>query len=125
MGGADCEHFLEAGRVLDKLSACYDNALLIIKGERHMVMTVSARDFARDLASAKRAVVKGPVFITNRGKPAYALLKIDDYHRLASGGRNVSLLELMDSMPSTAGIEYEAPKIKIDGLRVPDFEDGR
>ena len=86
-----------------------------------MVTTVSARAFARDLAGAKRAVAKGPVFITHRGKPTYAMLKIEDYHRLANGGREMSLLELMDSMPSTAGIEFDVPKVEI-GLRVPDFE---
>jgi hypothetical protein len=87
-----------------------------------MTMTVSARTFARDLAAAKRAVNDGPVFITNRGKPMYALLKIEDYYHLTNNRNEPSLLDLMDSLPHTAGIEYEAPKIEINELRVPDFE---
>ena len=46
------------------------------------ITTVSARDFARDLARAKRAAESGPVIVTDRGQPAYALLKIADYRRL-------------------------------------------
>jgi len=41
--------------------------------------TVSARDFARDFASAKKAANSGPVIVTDRGRPTYALLKIEDY----------------------------------------------
>ena len=45
--------------------------------------TISSREFTRDIAGAKRAADQGPVFITDRGEPSYALLKIDDYYRLA------------------------------------------
>ena len=41
------------------------------------ITTVSSRDFARDLAQAKRATTAGPVFVTDRGKPTFALLKIE------------------------------------------------
>ena len=41
------------------------------------ITTVSSRDFARDLATAKKAAGTGPVFVTDRGRPAYALLKIE------------------------------------------------
>ena len=43
------------------------------------IHTFSSRDFARDVSAAKRAAADGPVFITDRGRPAFALLKIDDY----------------------------------------------
>ena len=39
------------------------------------VHTVSSRDFTRDVSAAKRAAADGPVFITDRGRPAFALLK--------------------------------------------------
>ena len=45
--------------------------------------TFSSREFTRDVSAAKRAAVDGPVFITDRGKPAYALLSIEQYHRLS------------------------------------------
>ena len=79
-----------------------------------MIATVSARAFARDLAGAKRAAAKGPVFITHRGKPTYAMLTIEDYHRLANGGREMSLLELMDSMPRVEGVDFDIPKINLE-----------
>ena len=45
--------------------------------------TVSARDFARDLASAKKAAHAGAVIISGRGRPTDALLKIEDDDQLA------------------------------------------
>lgn len=60
--------------------------------------TVSARDFARDLASAKKAANYGPFIVTDRGRPNYALLKIEDYYKLA-GAQRQSLLAVMDAIP--------------------------
>ena len=45
--------------------------------------TYSSRTFNRDVGAAMRAADAGPVFITDRGLPAFALLKIEDYFRLA------------------------------------------
>lgn len=61
------------------------------------IHTLSSREFTRDVAAAKRAAQEGPVFITNRGRPEYALLKVEDYFRLA-GQAPVSLLDAMDGM---------------------------
>ena len=78
------------------------------------ITTISARQFARDLAGAKRAADFGPVLITNRGQPAYALLRIDDYHELAAerhSGR--SLLALMDALPTTTSIlDFKPPRLR-------------
>lgn len=57
------------------------------------VHTISSRDFARDLASAKRATAEGPVLITDRGRPTYALLRIEDYYRI-TGKPQRSLMDL-------------------------------
>ena len=57
------------------------------------IHTFSSREFTRDVAAAKRAAADGPVFITDRGRPAFALLTIDDYRRMVSG-KERSLLEL-------------------------------
>ena len=62
------------------------------------IHTFSSRDFTRDVSAAKRAAVDGPVFITDRGRPAFALLKIDDYYRMA-GKSTTSLLKVMDGIP--------------------------
>lgn len=52
------------------------------------------------------------MFITDRGRPAFALLKIDDYHRIV-GGKEQSLLELMDSIPSGESIEFYPPRMNL------------
>lgn len=76
------------------------------------VHTFSSRDFTRDVSSAKRATADGPVFITDRGRPAYALLKIDDYYRMVGHGEP-SLLAVMDDIAGGDGIEFEAPRLDI------------
>lgn len=83
------------------------------------VHTFSSRDFTRDVGAAKRAAAKGPVFITDRGRPAFALLKIEDYYQLA-GQQEASLLDVMDAIPSGAGIEFEPPRMQV-GLRAADL----
>ena len=75
------------------------------------VTTVSSREFDRDLTRAKRAAKAGPVFITDRGRPAYVLLGIEDYRRLAGGRR--SLLDML-SMPGLADIGFEPPRVRIE-----------
>lgn len=81
------------------------------------VHTFSSRDFTRDVSAAKRAAAAGPVFITDRGRPAFALLKIEDYYHL-EGQQAQSLLELMDAIPGGlaedgAAIEFEAPRLQV------------
>ena len=75
------------------------------------VHTFSSRDFTRDVGAAKRAATKGPVFITDRGRPAFALLKIEDYYQLA-GQHEASLLDAMDAIPGGSGIEFEPPRLQ-------------
>ena len=89
-----------------------------MKGIRMTVHTCSSREFTRDVAAAKRAAAQGPVFITDRGRPAFALLKIEDYYEL-TGKQEVSLLELMDAIPGGDGIDFEPQKVRVV-LRVAD-----
>ncbi|MCF9010316.1 type II toxin-antitoxin system Phd/YefM family antitoxin, partial [Pseudomonas carnis] len=35
------------------------------------ITTISSREFNQDTSGAKKAARKGPVFITDRGKPAH------------------------------------------------------
>ncbi|WP_293663087.1 type II toxin-antitoxin system prevent-host-death family antitoxin [Rhodoferax sp. OV413] len=77
------------------------------------VHTFSSRDFTRDVSSAKRAAAKGPVFITDRGRPAYALLTIDDYYRMAGQGEP-SLLAVMDDIDGGDVIEFEGSRLDIN-----------
>ena len=77
------------------------------------VHTYSSRDFTRDVGTAKRATAKGPVFITDRGRPAYALLKIEDYYQLA-GHKESTLLDVMDAIPGSVGVDFEPARLKVD-----------
>ena len=74
------------------------------------VHTFSSRDFTRDVSDAKRVAVDGPVFITDRGRPAFALLNIDDYHLLV-GQSEPTLLELMDGIAGGTDIEFDPPRL--------------
>jgi prevent-host-death family protein len=76
-----------------------------------VVHTLPSRDFARDVSNAKRLASDGPVFITDRGKPAFALLKIEDYSRL-SKAKPKSLLEVMDAI---AGGHFDFEPPRMDG----------
>lgn len=76
------------------------------------IHTFSSRDFTRDVSAAKRAAIEGPVFITDRGRPAFALLKIDDYYRMA-GQKELSLLDVMDAIPSGENIDFEPPRLNL------------
>lgn len=51
------------------------------------------------------------MFITDRGRPAFALLKIQDYYKLASQHES-SLLDAVDAIPGDAGVELEAPPLQ-------------
>ena len=76
------------------------------------VHTFSSRDFTRDVSAAKRAAVDGPVFITDRGRPAFALLKIEDYYRIV-GNDGPTLLDVMDGIPGGDGFEFEPSRLNI------------
>ena len=49
------------------------------------ITTISSREFNQDVSRAKRAADNGPVIITNRGQPAYLLLRHETYKHLAGG----------------------------------------
>jgi PHD/YefM family antitoxin component YafN of YafNO toxin-antitoxin module len=90
-----------------------DRAAHALRIRNMPINTVSSRNFTRDVSAAKRAAAAGPVFITDRGRPAYALLKIEDYYRLA-GQQEASLLDLMDAIPGGAGIEFEPQRLEVE-----------
>ena len=79
------------------------------------IHTVPSRDFSRDLGAAKRLTATGPVFITDRGKPTFALLKI---YKL-SGQASASIVDLL-AMP---GNEIAFGPLRADiQLQVPEFD---
>lgn len=81
------------------------------------VHTFSSRDFTRDVSAAKRAAVDGPVFITDRGRPAFALLKIDDYYRIV-GKSEPTLLDVMDGIAGGDQIEFDPSRLNFQGRSI-------
>jgi prevent-host-death family protein len=78
--------------------------------------TLSSREFNQDTGRAKRAAEKGPVIITDRGRPAHVLLTFKDYERLT--GPEMSLAE---AMAGPGDFDFEPPRLFNDVLKVPDL----
>ena len=75
------------------------------------ITTLSSREFNQDVGRAKKAAAKGPVFITDRGRPAHVLLGIEDYRRLRRE-KKMSLLQALGQKGAEAGFEFDPPKLK-------------
>jgi prevent-host-death family protein len=71
------------------------------------VTTITSREFNQDTSGAKKAAARGPVFITDRGRPAHVLLTIEDYQRLT--GEHMSLAEAL-AQPG-ADFEFDPPRV--------------
>ncbi|MBT9588371.1 type II toxin-antitoxin system Phd/YefM family antitoxin [bacterium] len=79
--------------------------------------TLSSREFNQDTGRAKKAALAGPVFITDRGRPAHVLLSFEEYQRLLGGA--TSIVDLL-AMPELDDIEFAPPRAA--GLsRLPDL----
>jgi prevent-host-death family protein len=74
------------------------------------ITTYTSREFNQDASGAKRAAEQGPVYITDRGRPAHVLLTIDEYQRLASPA--ASIVDLLALEPGPAD-EFEAVPVRI------------
>lgn len=70
--------------------------------------TISSREFNQDTSGAKRAALDGPVFITDRGRPAHVLLSIEAYQRLT--GRQENILDLLAD-PEAADVEFTPGRV--------------
>ena len=81
------------------------------------ITTFSSREFNQQASEAKRAANSGPVFITDRGRPAHVLLSFEDYQRLTKQRRNIAAAL---AMPGIADIEFKPPRVTIEP-RPADF----
>ena len=81
------------------------------------ITTLSSREFNQRASEAKRAAHNGPVFITDRGRPAHVLMTFDDYQKLTQQKRNIA--DAL-AMPGLADIEFEPPRVTIES-RPADF----
>ncbi len=78
----------------------------------------SSREFNQDTSRAKRAAKRGPVFITDRGRPSHVLLTVADYQKLTNKQRNI--VDLL-GMPEAAEVEFEPPRLKGDLHQTADL----
>ena len=84
-----------------------------------MTITIlSSREFNRHASRAKKATKAGPVFITDRGRPAHVLLSIEEYRRLT--GATAKIADLL-ALPGVENIEFEAPRAR-DLARSADLD---
>lgn len=72
-----------------------------------MTTQISSREFNQDTSGAKRAAERGPVYITDRGRPAHVLLTFDAYEHLLGPHRVVDLLA---EPAGVADIDFVAPE---------------
>jgi len=72
-----------------------------------MTTQMSSREFNQDTSGAKKAAEKGPVYITDRGRPAHVLLTFDAYEELVGPHR---ALDLLAEPAGVADVEFVAPK---------------
>jgi prevent-host-death family protein len=82
------------------------------------IATLSSREFNQDTSRAKKAARKGPVFITDRGRPAHVLLTIEEYQKITGKGKCIAD---MLAMPEAAEIEFEPPRMGDEFPRPADF----
>lgn len=81
------------------------------------ITTISSREFNQGASEAKRAANNGPVFITDRGRPAHVLMSFEAYQQLTKQRRNIA--DAL-AMPSIADVEFEPPRVLIE-TRSADF----
>lgn len=70
--------------------------------------TITSREFNQDASGAKRKATKGPVFITDRGKPAHVLLSIEDYRRMQ--GKPMSIAESIAQSGPGGDFDFDPPR---------------
>jgi hypothetical protein len=76
--------------------------------------TFTSREFNQDVARAKRAAKEGPVIITDRGRPAYVLMRHETYRRLA--GQRPGIRALL-AHPESDDVAFEPPRLGDEPLR--------
>jgi len=73
------------------------------------ITTLSSRQFNQDASKAKKAAEAGPVFITDRGRPAHVLLTFDEYKKITRARTKIA--DLL-AMPGIEDAELEIPPLR-------------
>ncbi|ONS56145.1 type II toxin-antitoxin system prevent-host-death family antitoxin [Burkholderia cenocepacia] len=81
------------------------------------ITTLSSRELNQDVTKAKKATKDGPVFITDRGRPAHVLLSFEECQRLTRQRRNIA--DAL-AMPGVEDIEFDPPRANVK-IKEVDF----
>ncbi len=82
------------------------------------ITKVTSREFNQDTGRAKKAAKRGPVFITDRGRPAHVLLTFETYQQLVGG--EGAVIEALGQPPGIEDVELELPRLR-DPARPADL----
>ncbi|CDM61783.1 MULTISPECIES: type II toxin-antitoxin system prevent-host-death family antitoxin [Rhizobium] len=74
------------------------------------ITSLSSRELNHDVSKAKKAAKRGPVVITDRGKPSHVLMTYSEFVRLTGKRRN--LVDTL-SMPGLSTIELDPLRAEI------------
>lgn len=83
------------------------------------ITTFSSREFNQDASRVKKAASNGPVFITDRGRPAHVVLTIEEYQRLT--GERMTLRQALEQVGEAADFAFDPPRME-GGLRPVDLD---
>jgi prevent-host-death family protein len=72
------------------------------------ITTFSSREFNQDASGAKKAAKRGPVFITDRGRPAHVLLTIETYQKIT--GAHANIVDLLAIADGDDDIPFHPPR---------------
>jgi len=82
------------------------------------ITSLSSREFNQGTSRAKKAAKNGPVFITDRGRPAHVLLSIEEYRRLTRVPDGI--IDLLGLPVGVENVEIDIPAMR-DKARSADF----
>ena len=71
------------------------------------ITTLTSREFNQHASEAKKSANMGPVFITDRGRPAHVLLSFEEYQRITGGQHKIA--DLL-ALPGVEDIELMLPQ---------------
>jgi prevent-host-death family protein len=74
------------------------------------IATFSSREFNQDTSRAKKAAKQGPVVITDRGRPSFVLLNIDEYNKLSGSDRTIS--DMLSMPKETPAFDFDFEELR-------------
>ncbi|MDQ0394274.1 type II toxin-antitoxin system prevent-host-death family antitoxin [Labrys monachus] len=80
---------------------------------------MTSREFNHDIGKAKRAADDGPVLVTDRGRPAYVLMKYEHYRQSKPGG--MTMFDLLRD-DEAGDFEFDPPRVHDVGPRPAEFD---